>query len=234
MSPSECQDHARGRRPLVDWHQASRPSGTSSWRWVHQNEPDSGMVGRRADSGMVARRSARRRGRAWTISTVPGVVRDPMRQAIASDQSEWTSHELVALAGNEPRNAETSEPVNDWDRRRPNSSYPEPVHKWRGPVAFAGAYGSVLGIDHAFGMRWGSNRDQRVSIRVELGCEQGLLDVYDPTWDEYAVIGTDCPLAAVETAFAGALQFGEHGAVEDFVALLARVSPVRPALGPEL
>lgn len=157
-----------------------------------------------------------------------------MREARAPDQSEWTGDELVALAGNEPRNAETSEPVNDWDRRGPNNSYPEPVLEWRGPVAFSRAYGSIPGIDHDFGMRWGANRDQRVTLRVELSCDQGLLYTYDPTWDEYAVIGTGVPLAAVKEAFARAVHLGEHVAVEDFIALLPNVPPVRLNLGPEL
>ena len=157
-----------------------------------------------------------------------------MREARVPDQSEWTSDELVALAGHEPRNAETSEPVNDWDRRRPNSSYPEPVLEWRGPVAFSKAYGSLPGVDHDFGLRWGSNRDQRVTLRLEVSCDQGLLYVFDPTWDEYAVIGAGVPLAAVEDAFARALHLGEHVAVEDLIALLTNVPPVRLTLASEL
>jgi hypothetical protein len=155
-------------------------------------------------------------------------------EAPLPDQSWRIPDKLIALAGNEIRNVDRGDPVNDWDWLRQHDTYPETVLEWRGPVAFAKAYGSVPGIDHDFGMRWGSNRDQRVSLRVELGREEGLLYVYDPTWDEYAVIGSDVSLSAVETAFARAPQFGEHGAVEDFVALLPNVPPVRPTLGPEL
>ena len=153
-----------------------------------------------------------------------------MSQASVPDQSESSSDELIALASNEKR----VDPGDRWYWPKQPDAFPEPVQEWRGPMAFSKAYGSIPGINHDFGMSWGSNRDQRVSLRVELGREEGLLYVYDPTWDEYAVIGTDVSLSAVETAFARAPQFGEHDAVEDFVALLPNVPPVRPTLGPEL
>ncbi|MHB8186295.1 MAG: hypothetical protein ACYDDU_09425 [Dermatophilaceae bacterium] len=157
-----------------------------------------------------------------------------MSEATLPDQSWRIPDKLIALAGNDFRNVDTGDPVNDWDRLRQHNAYPEPVLEWRGPVAFAKAYGSVPGIDHEFGMRWGSNRDQRVSLRVELSCEQGLLYVYDPTWDEYAVIGSDVPLAAVEDAFARAARLGEHPPVADFVTLLPNVHADRRSPGPEL
>ena len=157
-----------------------------------------------------------------------------MNGASVPDQSECISDQLIALAGDEIRNVDTSDSVSGWHRVRQHDTCPEPVREWRGPVAFARVYGSVPGTDCDFGMRWGSNRDQRVSLRVELGCEEGLLYVYDPTWDEYAVIDNNVPLAAVKDAFARALQFGEHLAVEDFVALLPRGPELRPCRGPEL
>ena len=132
------------------------------------------------------------------------------------------------------RSAPTGDPVDHSCRFQQHDAYPQPALEWRGPLAFARAHGAVPGIDHDFGMRWGSNRDQRVSLRVEFGADAGLLYVYDPTWDEYAVLGTGFRLAAVQDAFARALQLGEHPSVEAFVALLPKVSAVRPAPGPEL
>jgi hypothetical protein len=111
---------------------------------------------------------------------------------------------------------------------------PEPVLEWRGPVAFARAYGAVPGVDHDFGTSWGPNSDQRVSLRAELGCEQGLLYVYDPTWDEYAIIGAGVPLVEVQDAFARVLQLGAQVTFEDFVALLPRAPEVCSSPGPEL
>ena len=157
-----------------------------------------------------------------------------MSQAWVPDQSERSSDKLIALAGNEHQNVDAGNPGDHWCRLRQYDNTTVPVLEWRGPVAFAGAYGAVPGIDHDFGMRWGSNRDQRVSLRVEFGADTGLLYVYDPTWDEYAVIGTHVPLAAVKNAFARVLQLGEHAAVEDFIALLPHVPAVRPSPGPEL
>ena len=157
-----------------------------------------------------------------------------MSEASVPDQSEGICDRLVAWAGNEHQSVDKGDPVGYWDRLGQHNAYAQPALEWRGPVAFAGAYGAVPGIDHDFGMRWGSNRDQRVSLRVEFGADTGLLYVYDPTWDEYAVIGTHVPLAAVKNAFARVLQLGEHAAVEDFIALLPHVPAVRPSPGPEL
>ena len=157
-----------------------------------------------------------------------------MSEASVPAQAEITSDKLVALAGNEHQSVDKGDPVDHWYRLRQFDATPVPVLEWRGPVAFAKAYGALPGIDHEFGTRWGSNDDQRVSLRLADGDETGLLYVYDPTWDEYAILGADVPLAAVENAFARALQFGEHAAVEDFVTLLPHVTAVRPAPGPEL
>jgi len=155
-------------------------------------------------------------------------------EASVPDQSERNSDEFFELANTHLQNAELSDPVDHWFPPWQHDTYRDPALEWRGPVAFARAYAAVPGIERDFGSRWGSNGDQRVSLRVEVGSDTGLLYVYDPTWDEYAVIGSDVPLAAVENAFASALQIGEHSAVEDFVALRPHVSAARPSAGPEL
>ena len=157
-----------------------------------------------------------------------------MSEASVPAQAEIISDKLVALAGNEHRDVDAGNPGDHWYRLRQYDNTTVPVLEWRGPVAFARAYGALPGIDHEFGTRWGSNGDQRVSLRLKNGDETGLLYVYDPTWDEYAVIGTDVPLAGVQDAFARVLQLGENAAVEDFIALLPLVSAVRPSPGPEL
>ncbi|MHB8188368.1 MAG: hypothetical protein ACYDDU_20330 [Dermatophilaceae bacterium] len=157
-----------------------------------------------------------------------------MSEASVPDQSESISDTLVALAGDKHHNVGAGDPGDHWYRPWQHVACRQPALEWRGPVAFARAYGALPGIDHDFGTRWGSNGDQRVSLRVEVGADAGLLYVYDPTWDEYAVIGTDVPLAGVQDAFARVLQLGENAAVEDFIALLPLVSAVRPSPGPEL
>lgn len=157
-----------------------------------------------------------------------------MGQASVPDQSASISDMLISFAGDEFRNVATGDPVNDWDRLRQHNAYPEPVLEWRGPVSFARGHSAVPGIERDFGSRWGSNGDQRVILRAEVGSDTGLLYVYDPTWDEYAVIGSDVPLAAVEDAFARAARLGEHPPVADFVTLLPTVHADRRSPGPEL
>jgi len=156
-----------------------------------------------------------------------------MSQASLPDQSESISS-FFALSGNEYQGVDPGNLRGDPCRFARPSPGPEASLEWRGPVSFARAYGAAPGIDHDFGSRWGSNGDQRVSLRVEVASDTGLLYVYDPTWDEYAVIGSDVPLAAVEDAFARASQLGEHPSVETFVTLLPKVSAVRPIPGHEL
>jgi hypothetical protein len=157
-----------------------------------------------------------------------------MGKGSVPDQSEGISDKLIALAGNEHHNVETSDPVDDGYTLGQHDTDTQPALKWRGPVAFARAHGSATGIDHHFGTRWGSNADQRVILRVEVGNDAGLLYAYDPTWDEYAVIGSDVPLAMVKDAFTRSLKLVEHPWVEDFVALLPSVTAVRRSLEPEL
>jgi hypothetical protein len=157
-----------------------------------------------------------------------------MGKGSVPDQSESISDKLIALAGNEHHNVETSDPVDDRFTLGQHDTDTQPALKWRGPVVFARAHGAAPGIDHHFGSRWGSKGDQRVILRVEVGCENGLLYAYDPTWDEYALIGSDVPLAMVKDAFDRSLKLVEHPSVEDFVALLPRVPASRPSAGPEL
>ena len=156
-----------------------------------------------------------------------------MSEASFPDQSENISDQLVALAGKEHHNIDTGDPVDDWYRAGQHDAHQEPALEWRGPVTFARAHRAVPGIDHDFGTGWGPNGDQRVSLRVEVGAEAGLLYVYDPTWDEYAVLGSDVSLIAVEDAFGRALRLGEQVAAENFVALLTNLPAVRPSPVPE-
>jgi hypothetical protein len=156
-----------------------------------------------------------------------------MSEASVPDQSESISNKLVALAGIKHHNVSPGDPVDHWFRPWQHVACRQPALEWRGPVSFARAHAAVPVIERDFGSRWGSNGDQRVSLRVEVGSETGLLNVYDPTWDEYAVIGCDVPLAEVEDAFALASRLGEHPPVADFVTLLPNVHPDHRSSGPE-
>jgi hypothetical protein len=96
-----------------------------------------------------------------------------MSEASVPDYSGSIFDKLVALAGDEARNVDADDPVDDWCRLGLHHAYRRRALKWTGPVAFARAYGAVPGIEHDFGTCWGSNGDQRVSIRVEVGCDSG-------------------------------------------------------------
>ena len=88
--------------------------------------------------------------------------------------------------------------------------------EWIGPQAFDARFGDVPGIDRDFGMRWGDRGDRRISLRRTPDATSGLLYAYDPLWDEYAVMGRDVPTAAVEAAFAQALDVDVHMDVAGF------------------
>ena len=155
-----------------------------------------------------------------------------MAETSVAKQSESNSNKLTALAGNERPNVDAGDRVDYENRLGQYDANLQPVLEWRGPVAFSRVHGTVPGIDHDFGMRWGPNRDQRVSLRLEAGVNACLLYVYDPTWDEYSVIGTGFELSAVQDAFACALKLGEPLAVEYFVALLPNRLADRWSSGP--
>ena len=154
-------------------------------------------------------------------------------EAAVPAQSRTVSDTLVTLAGNGRHVVDTGDPVDRYLLGRPDAC-PQAALEWRGPEAFARAHGAACGVDHHFGTSWGANRDQQVCLRVQSGANAGLLYVYDPTWDEYAVVDPDIPLAAVQEAVERARQCGKHLAVEDFMALLPQAPTVHPTPGPEL
>jgi hypothetical protein len=90
-----------------------------------------------------------------------------------------------------------------------------------GPAAFQARYGRLSDIDHKIGTAWGAGGDQRICLRQDIGSDSGLLYVYDPTWDEYAVLLADVTDAAVQHAFATALATDAHMTPQRFAALVA-------------
>jgi hypothetical protein len=154
-------------------------------------------------------------------------------EAAPPDHSRTIANKLGVLAGNERQRSDTGDPGHRHLLGH-QGAHRQPVLEWRGPAAFARVYGRACGIDHNLDPCWGSNGDQLVSLRVESSSSSGLLYVYDPTWDEYAVIDPDIPLAAVLEAVARAQELSTHVAVEDFMALLPQAPTAHPSAGPEL
>ena len=95
---------------------------------------------------------------------------------------------------------------------------------WMGPAAFHAQF-PPADLDHDFGMRWGANGNQRLSLRLPAGRDHGLLYAYDPTWDEYAVLCRNASSAAVEGAFARALQSDIPMPPTSFAALVTKEPP---------
>ncbi len=95
---------------------------------------------------------------------------------------------------------------------------------WMAPAAFHAQF-PPAGVNHDFGMLWGANGDQRLSLRLPEGRDHGLLYAYDPTWDEYAVLCRNASSAAVEGAFARALQSDIPMPPTSFAALVTKEPP---------
>ena len=92
---------------------------------------------------------------------------------------------------------------------------------WMGPRAFRARYGVQPGVNRDFGRWWGPRHDQRLSHRRDtLDSPTGLLYAYDLTWDEYAVLGTDIPWAAVEAVINRALSSDTCMSAESMAGLL--------------
>lgn len=99
---------------------------------------------------------------------------------------------------------------------------------WLEPQAFTARYGDLPGIDHDYGMRWGANHNQRISLRRPSDATHGMLYAYDPTWDEYALLRKDVTTTTVDTAFQVAVRRGEHLTVEDVAHLVTIEAAQRP------
>ncbi|MEO8185596.1 MAG: hypothetical protein ABI895_42875 [Deltaproteobacteria bacterium] len=75
-------------------------------------------------------------------------------------------------------------------------------------------------------MRWGPRGDQSFCHhRANLNSPTGLVYAYDLTWDEYAVLATDLPVAAVELLLDRALAIDPRMSAEVFAGLLAYQLP---------
>lgn len=81
---------------------------------------------------------------------------------------------------------------------------------WHGERTFAALYGDRSPAERDYGMRWGPRGDQRITLRPNATGDRGLLYVYDPTWDEYAVLAEEVTRGAVEGAFHEAVQIDIH------------------------
>ena len=92
---------------------------------------------------------------------------------------------------------------------------------WMGRHAFTARYAVQPVVDPILGTRWGPRHDQSVSHHLAtVDSPTGLVYAYDLTWDEYAVLATDVPRAAVEAALGRALASDAHLTVEVFAGLL--------------
>ncbi len=114
---------------------------------------------------------------------------------------------------------------------RHRAADPDVALAWLGPIQFHQQHRAVPGIELDYGMRWGSNGDQRVSLRLLVAADRGLLYVYDPTWDEYAVLFRDIPAAAVEAAFTRAGQSDIHMSPQSFAAIVAQQPSIPAPVG---
>ena len=93
--------------------------------------------------------------------------------------------------------------------------------EWMGPRAFQSRYGLQLGVDRDFWMWWGARSHQRMCHqRATAASPTNLVYVYDLTWDEYAVLATDIPWAAVEAIINRALASDTRMSAEAIAGLL--------------
>ena len=102
--------------------------------------------------------------------------------------------------------------------------------QWHGERAFAARYGDRSPAERDFGMRWGPRGDQRITLRPNDTGDRGLLYVYDPTWDEYALLAADVSRAAVEAGFRDAVEIDIHLEPNKFAQLVQQhtVTPQGP------
>ena len=104
---------------------------------------------------------------------------------------------------------------------------------WIGRHAFTARYAVQSVVDLILSTRWGPRQDQSVHHHLATrDSPTGLVYAYDLTWDEYAVLATDVPKAAVEGALGRTQASDTHLPVEVFAGLLTD-SLTAPALAAE-
>lgn len=104
---------------------------------------------------------------------------------------------------------------------------------WMGRHAFTARYAVQPVIDPILGTRWGPRHDQSVLHHLAtVKSPTGLVYAYDLTWDEYAVLATDVPRAAIEAALGRALASDAALTLEVFAGLLTESLPA-PSLAAE-
>ena len=76
-------------------------------------------------------------------------------------------------------------------------------------------------VDPILDSRWGPRHDQSVMHHLATTDSlTGLVYAYDLTWDEYAVLATDVPRAAVDAALGRARAGDAHPTMETLAGLL--------------
>ena len=92
---------------------------------------------------------------------------------------------------------------------------------WMGRHAFTARHAVQPAVDPILGTRWGPRHDQSASYHLAtVDSPTGLVYAYDLTWDEYAVLATGVPRAAVEDALGRALASDAPLSPEVFAGLL--------------
>jgi hypothetical protein len=85
--------------------------------------------------------------------------------------------------------------------------------RWMSDARFNTGTG-LQGTDHDYGAVWGARHDQRVSLRLVASSTAGVLYVYDPLWDEYAILHPCAEQADVEAAFARVVKWNGPAGVD--------------------
>ena len=104
---------------------------------------------------------------------------------------------------------------------------------WMGRHAFTARHAVQRAVDPILGSRLGPRHDQSVSHHfASVDSPMGLVYAYDLTWDEFAVLATDVPTSAVDTALGRARAGDAHLTAEVVAGLLAE-SLTAPTLAAE-
>ncbi len=158
---------------------------------------------------LLGQRDTYARAAALSIATALGqdsaLIAERILGAIQAGTTDLTDLQAVAL------------------NRQPAAT-PASTLEWLGHKAFDIRFGDAPGLDRDYGMRWGRNLDQRISLRLAPHASEGMLYAYDPTWDEYAILQRRIPAAVVEAVYADA-----HLPVPEFARLIEAHRDLRTA-----
>jgi hypothetical protein len=110
---------------------------------------------------------------------------------------------------------------------------PVRLDDWISPARFDHHHGAA-GVDIDYGSCWGVRENQRVSLRIRVDADHGVLYAYDPLWNECLIIADAATRAEASAAFRAVVtRRGDRGVALGVFVDAVRQRQLEPLLAAE-